>query len=56
LTKHPSWRWRGWDEDLSAAWDRRSFPFWVLKRKGRNRNWQRRRRRRRRTRRLNMTW
>jgi len=52
-TKHPEPRWRGWDEDLSVAWDRRFSPNWVLNQKGKNRNRQRRRRRRRR---LNMTW
>jgi hypothetical protein len=51
---HLSRRWRGWDEDLSAAWDMRSSPFCVLNQKGRNRKSQRRRRRRRR--RLNVTW
>jgi len=50
-----TWHWRGRDEDLPAAWDRQSSPFWVLNQNGRNRKRQRRRRRRR-TRRLDMTW
>jgi hypothetical protein len=33
--------WRGRDGDHSAAWDRRSSPFWVLNQKGRSRKRQR---------------